>query len=265
MVSNVPKTVLTARVEVELKEQLKEEAAHYNMTLSNYTEHCLRHYNSVLNEAQVCDEKNQIMETRVNDLVSENGAMDYENQKNRDLNEQLVADNQLLSQQFMFHHSRAESLANQVSHLESLNKNQNVEIEDLMKTVQDVRQLNEEANDTIHLLNKELQSLKTQVKQQKENNDFLNTENNEVSKERDKLQRILQRRLPLNMLPEDIQNVKESLAELKNRHEDYDYSKLLSWSLATIVVNEDSTFVLYNLDDFKKRNPDFFTSKQLQE
>ena len=92
MLKNPPKTVLTSRVEPELKEQLGAEAAQCDMTLSNYTEYCLRHFNSVLYDHQVSEEQNNILKRRLDILELENQERLTENQRLSELNEERVSE-----------------------------------------------------------------------------------------------------------------------------------------------------------------------------
>jgi hypothetical protein len=65
--------------------------------------------------------------------------------------------------------------------------------------------------------------------------------------------------------PNELEKVKAELVELKNQHDDCTYSELLVLSLATTAANEKNKFFMYNLNEFKKRNPYFLTSKLLQQ
>ena len=103
MLKNPPKTVLTSRVEPELKEQLGAEAAQCDMTLSNYTEYCLRHFNSVLYDHQVSEEQNDILTKRLNIL-------ELANQRLTELNEERASENQDLSEQLRIYKKRVEAL-----------------------------------------------------------------------------------------------------------------------------------------------------------
>jgi hypothetical protein len=132
MLKNFPKTVLTARVEPALKEQLTAEAAQHDMTLSNYTEHVLRYFNTVLYDLQVSDEKNHSLQNQVNRLASDNNELCLDNEKWSALNVQLTSDKLTLSEGLQRYRGRIESLASQVNDLSSLNTEQDAQINDLI-------------------------------------------------------------------------------------------------------------------------------------
>ena len=113
-------------------------------------------------------------------------------------------------------------------------------------------------------MNEEVTSLKNQLSQLKAEKRALSKDYEQSCEARDKLQAILTHRLPITLSAEEIEKVTTSLKDLHNHHKDYSYSDLLTWALATSARNEKYMFEMYNLNDYKKRNPDFLTSKQFQ-
>ena len=81
---------------------------------------------------------------------------------------------------------------------------------------------------------------------------------------RDNLRLVLKSRLEIDFTPEEIEKVTEMLEDLKTDHKDYSHSDLLLWALATSARNEKHRFNMFNLKDYKRNNPDFFTSKHVQ-
>lgn len=264
MKKNIPKTVLTARVEEAFKKQFSEEAAQCDMTLSSYTEYCLRNYNSVLHDLQISNENNDSLRNKVNSLVSENWELNSENEKTSAHNEQLGAAKQTVLTALKFERERAEFLSNQVNTLESQNQEQAIQIQDLGETIEIFAEHQEDANTQIVRLKAEKLLLINQVRQLKEEKDALYKTYEKSCDARDRLRTVLNSRLPIALLPEEIEKVKASLAELKERHKECTEGELLALSLATVVTNEHSMFFMYDLNEFKNKNPHFLISKQLQ-
>ena len=264
MQKKMPKTVLTARVEEDIKDRLSNEAAQCGMTLSNYTEHCLRYYNSIFRDFQVSNENNHVLQRKVNALASENMEMLSENQNISKQNEQLLSQKEALFQALKFERERAESLANRVRDLESQNQEQVTQIQDLEGTVEFFTELQEASDSRIDLLDNQILSLKNQVRQLEEEKDLWFNNYEKSCDTRDRLRTALSSRLPFALRPEEIEKAKASLAELKERHKHCTEGELLALSLATVAANEQSSFFMYNLNEFKKKNPYFLTSKLLQ-
>jgi hypothetical protein len=57
----------------------------------------------------------------------------------------------------------------------------------------------------------------------------------------------------------------ESLKTLQAYHPNLSADQVLILALATAATNEGNTFVMYNLSDYKKRNPNFLTYKSTQQ
>ena len=264
MQKKMPKTVLTSRVEENIKNRLSYEAAQWDMTLSNYTEHCLKYYNSVLHDFQVSNEDNHILRNRLNALTSENTEMRTENQSISEQNEQLRSQNQVLLQALKLERERTESLENRINHLESQNQEQATQIQDWEESVEFFAELQKATDSQVTLLNNQTLSLNNQVQQLEKERDLWVNNCEKARDTRDRLRTLLNSRLPFSLNPEEIEKVEVSLAELKGRYKDYTEGELLALSLATTAANEKSSFFMYTLDEFEKKNPYFLTSKQLQ-
>ena len=264
MLKNPPKTVLTARVEPELKVQLIEEADLAEMTLSNYTEHCLRNFNNILHNAQVCAEVNQILQSKIDKATSEHQELYSENQKLLGLNTQFSADNKAFLQQIRLQKEHIEFLTNQVQDLESVIEQREDDIHNLNYSLNATNQLNKNSALQIHSLDKEVVLQKNQISQHRADNNALSNRYEQSREAREKLRLILANRLPITFRGEEIVKIEQCLNDIKKHHEDCTDNELLIWALATAARNEQHTFNMFNLKDYKKRNPDFFTSKQFQ-
>ncbi|MBL7816111.1 MAG: hypothetical protein JNL70_13925 [Saprospiraceae bacterium] len=271
MEKKLPKTVLTARIESELKEQLSVEAAQYEMNLSNYTEYCLRQFNAVLQERQLGEERNYNLQEQIYNLQEQIGGLISEVQGNRDENlrllentNALIEENERLQQQLLWYKKQVELLNTQANEWALEHKQLTNEILGLEEGVEQVGKLYEEEYKKSLHLNEENMRLKNELNNLKAKKKALSNDHDQCCKERDALKNKLQNRLPIVMNRDQIGKVKEILNDLKTHHSYSSEPELLVWALATAARNEKRTFIMYNLNDFKKYNPDFFTSNQFQ-
>lgn len=264
VIKNPPKLVLTARIESELKEQLVEEASQNEMNLSNYAEHCLKHFSANEKALQSSEQDNEMLQRRLNDAVSENRASQSENQRLREYNQDCQRANQKLSEQLMQSAQDIEALKSEVSQWEEAYQKQINIINRLENAVESANKMNKAIRLEIDHLNEEIKSLKNELSQRKDENMKLATDYAKLCQTQNELQTDLDSRLPIALEDEEIEKIMHNLADLQRHHEGYHYGELLVWALATSARNEKHTFSMYNLNDFKKRNPDFFTSKHVQ-
>ena len=209
-------------------------------------------------------EQNEILKKRVSALELENQERFTENQRLSDLNEEHASANQGLVDALRIYKNRVESLTALAIDWESEHKNQAAEISDLKQSIEIFTDLYDVAGTENNHLNEEVTSLKNQLSQLKAEKRALSKDYEQSCEARDKLQAILTHRLPITLSAEEIEKVTTSLKNLHNHHKDYSYGDLLTWALATSARNEKYMFEMYNLNDYKKRNPDFLTSKQFQ-
>jgi chromosome segregation ATPase len=195
MLKFIPKTVLTSRVDLALKERLTAEAAQNDMTLSNYTEHVLGYFNTIL----------------------------------------------------------------------SLNTDQDAQINDLIERIDDFAKLDRDANLEIERLELEAQMQATQIQKLRKENESLVNRIEQSNDENMKLRQELVKRLPLVLNTNELEKATAKLAELKGQHDDCTNAELLVLSLATAVSNEKNKFFMYNLKEFKNRNPYFLKSITIQQ
>ena len=223
MLKNPPKLVLTARVEPEIKEQLSAEAAQCDMNLSSYTEYCLKNFNSVLHECQISEERNEVLQKSINTLTSECNDKEFKI-------EQLI----------------------------ELSKKQAEKIHSLRQLLSECEKnaLESDAESKVQIT-----SLENQIYQVRIEKADLSKSLAETIKMCDTFETHLKSRLPITLSSATIEHTTKLLEDLQQHHPDYSHAELLVWALATAARNEKHTYTMYNLKDFKKRNPDFFTSK----
>ena len=206
---------------------------------------------------RLSEEQNDILTKRLNIL-------ELANQRLTELNEERASENQDLSEQLRIYKKRVEALRDHISDCETEQESQSYQIRELQKSVEIHATLIEVANSENDRLNEEVKEQANQISEIERDKSALSKSHEQFREIHKKLNTTLKSRVPIAFSPEEIEKINVLLQDLKSHHENDSYGDLLTLALATAARNEKNTLMRYNLNDYKKKNPDFLTSKQFQ-